>query len=134
MTVNTDDQRWRTKQSETLTRVFVGKKTVSKYTCRCGPVSLDVSVVVSQTTVPRDILHRPGSVSGTGTLAPQSRGPVPDPETVPSGKLEMIFIDVICISTLYLYIFGGKIAVSLKLNIVSHIPGSKMESILYPWK
>ena len=46
----------------------------------------------------------------------------------------MTFIDVIGISTLYLYIFGGKIAVSLKLNIVSHIVGSKMESILYPWK
>ena len=45
----------------------------------------------------------------------------------------MISIDVIGISTLYLFIFGGKIAVSLKLNIVSHIPGSKMESILYAW-
>ena len=30
--------------------------------------------------------------------------------------------------------FGGKIAVSLKLNIVSHITGIKTESILYPWK
>ena len=28
VTVNTDDQRWRTKQSETSTRVFVGKITV----------------------------------------------------------------------------------------------------------
>ena len=46
----------------------------------------------------------------------------------------MISIDVIGISTLYFLYFGGKIAVSLKLNIVSHIPGSKMESILYPWK
>ena len=46
----------------------------------------------------------------------------------------MIFIDVIGISTLYLYILEEKIAVSLKLNIVSYIPGSKMESILYPWK
>ena len=45
----------------------------------------------------------------------------------------MVFIDVIGISTVFVY-FGGKIAVSLKLNIVSHIPGSKMESILYSWK
>ena len=46
----------------------------------------------------------------------------------------MIFIDDIGISTLYSYIliFEGKIAVSLKINIVSHIPGSKMESILFP--
>ena len=43
-------------------------------------------------------------------------------------------IDVIVISTLYLYILEDKIAVSLKLNIVSYIPGNKMESILYPWK
>ena len=50
-----------------------------------------------------------------------------------SGKLEMIFIDIIGISTLYLYTLK-EISVSLKLNIVSHIPGSKMESILYPWK
>ena len=41
------------------------------------PVSLDLSVVVSQTTGPRDIPHRSGLESGTGTLAPQSRGPVP---------------------------------------------------------
>ena len=55
----------------------------------------------------------------------------------------MAFIDAIVISALYLYIFffffwggggGGGTAVSLKLNIVSHIPGSKTESILYPWK
>ena len=46
----------------------------------------------------------------------------------------MIFIDVIGISTLYFVYFGGKIAVSLKLNMISHIPGSKMESILYHWK
>ena len=37
-------------------------------------------------------------------------------------------------STLYLYIFGGKTAVYLKLNIISYIPGSKRESIQYPWK
>ena len=48
------------------------------------PVSLDISVVVSQTTGPRDIPNRRGSVSGTGPLAPQPRGPVPDPETVPN--------------------------------------------------
>ena len=48
-----------------------------------------------------------------------------------SGKLEVISIDVIGISTLYLYILEEK---WLKLNIVSHIPGSKMESILYPLK
>ena len=70
MTVNTDwfpfeDQRWRTKQSETSTRVFVGKITVTTYTCRYGPVSLDLSVVVSQTTGPRDSPHRRGSGFGT---------------------------------------------------------------------
>ena len=47
------------------------------------PVSLDLSVVVSQTTGPRDIPHRRGLEFGTGPLVPQSRGPVPDPETVP---------------------------------------------------
>ena len=51
-----------------------------------------------------------------------------------SGKLEMVLlmllVFVLCI---FLY-FGGKIAVYLKLKIVSHIPGSNMESILYPWK
>ena len=85
MTVKTDDQRWRTKQSETSTQVFVGKITKYIYVqVRTRiPVSLDLSVVVSQTTGPRDIPHRQGSVSGTGSLAPQSRGPVPDPETVP---------------------------------------------------
>ena len=46
----------------------------------------------------------------------------------------MIFIDVIGISTLYLYILKEKIAVFLELNRVSNIPGSKIESILYPWK
>ena len=44
----------------------------------------------------------------------------------------MIFIDVIGISTLYLYIFGGKKAVSLKLNIVSNIPGSKWKVSYIP--
>ena len=44
-----------------------------------GPVSLDLSVVVSQTTGPRDSPHRRGSVSGTGPLDTDSRGPVPDP-------------------------------------------------------
>ena len=34
----------------------------------------------------------------------------------------MDFVDVIGISTVYLYIFEEKIAVSLKLNIVSNIP------------
>ena len=38
-----------------------------------------------------------------------------------SGKLEMISIDVIVFS-LCICIFWRKIAVSLKLNIVSHIP------------
>ena len=80
MTVNTDwfpfeDQIWRTNS----TRVFVGKITVTTYTCRYGPVSLDLSVVVSQTTGPRDSPHRCGSVSGTGPLESVSRGPVPDP-------------------------------------------------------
>ena len=82
MTVNTywfpfEDQRWRTKQSETSTGVFVGKITVTTYTCRYGPVSLDLSAVVS--TGPRDSPHRRGSVSGTGPLESVSRGPVPDP-------------------------------------------------------
>ena len=36
VTVNTDDQRWQTKQSETSTRVFVGKIAVTTYTCRYG--------------------------------------------------------------------------------------------------
>ena len=84
MAVNTDDQRWRKKQNETSTRVLVGKITVRTYTCRYGPVSLDMSVVVSQTTGPRDIPNKRGSVSGTGPLAPQPRGPIPDPETVPN--------------------------------------------------
>ena len=80
MTVNTDwfpfeDQRWRTNS----TRVFVGKITVTTYTCRYGPVSLDLSVVVSQTTGPRDSPHRRGSGSGTGPLESVSRGTVPDP-------------------------------------------------------
>ena len=68
MTVNTDwfpfaDQRWRTNS----TRVFVGKITVTTYTCRYGPVSLDLSVVVSQTTDPETV------------LIGVARGPVPDP-------------------------------------------------------
>ena len=52
---------------------------VITYTCRYGPVSLDLSVVVSQTTGPRDSPHRRGSGSGTGPLESVSRGPVPDP-------------------------------------------------------
>ena len=40
--------------------------------------SLDLSVVVSQTTGPRDSPHRRGSGSGTGPLESVSRGPVPD--------------------------------------------------------
>ena len=57
------------------------------------PVSLDLSVVVSQTIGPRDIPHRRGSVSGIGPLAPQSRGPAPDSETVPFGieTLTLVF-------------------------------------------
>ena len=47
-----------------------------------GPVSLGLSVVVSQTTGPRDIPHRQGSGSGTQPLKLVSRGPVPDPETL----------------------------------------------------
>ena len=58
---------------------FCGKITVTTYTCRYGPVSLDLSVVVSQTTGPRDSPHRRGSGSGTGPLESVSRGPVPDP-------------------------------------------------------
>ena len=80
MTVNAGwfpfvDQRWRTNP----TLVFVGKITVTTYTCRYVPVSLDLSVVVSQTTGPRDSPHRRGSGSGTGPLESVSRGPVPDP-------------------------------------------------------
>ena len=45
------------------------------------------------------------------------------------GKFEMIFYFLLCIC-----IFWRKIAVSLNSNIVSHIPGSKMDSTLYPWK
>ena len=61
MTVNTDwfsfeDQRCRTKQSETSTRVFVGKITVTTYMCRYDPVSVDLI---------------------TGPLESVSRGPVP---------------------------------------------------------
>ena len=63
--------------AETSTYVFVGKITVTTYTCGYGPVSIDLSVVVSQTTGPRDSPHRRGSVSGT--LESVSRGPVPDP-------------------------------------------------------
>ena len=84
MTLNTDwfpfeDQRWRTKQSETSTRVFVGKITVTPYMCRYGPISRDLSVVVSQTTGPRDSPQRRCSGSGTGPLESVSRGLVPDP-------------------------------------------------------
>ena len=57
------------------------------------PVSLDLSVAVSQTTRPRDIPRRRGAVSGTGPLAPQSRGPVPDSETVPYFKQETMVKD-----------------------------------------
>ena len=49
------------------------------YTCRYGPVSQDLSAVVSQTTGPRDSPHRRGSGSGTGPLESVSRCPVPDP-------------------------------------------------------
>ena len=57
------------------------KITVTIYTCRYGSVSLDLSVVVSQTTEPRDIPHRLGSVSEPNkqclrAIAPQSRGTV----------------------------------------------------------
>ena len=64
---------WRTKQNETSTWVFFGKITVTTYTCRYGPVSLDLS------TGPRDSPHRRGSGSGTGPLESVSRGLVPDP-------------------------------------------------------
>ena len=53
--------------------------------CRYGPVSLDLAVVVSQTTGPRDRPHRRGSKSGTGPLESVSRGLVLDSETVPFG-------------------------------------------------
>ena len=53
--------------------------TVTSYTCRYGPVSLDLSVVVSQTTGPRDSPHRRGSGSGTGPLESVSWGPVTNP-------------------------------------------------------
>ena len=56
-----------------------GKLTVTTYTCRYGPVSLDLSVVVSKTTGPRDSPHRRGSGSGTGSLETVSRGPVSGP-------------------------------------------------------
>ena len=56
--------------------------------CRYGPVSLDLSVVVSQTTGPRDSPHRRGSGSGTGPLESVSMGPVPDPETVPKKNID----------------------------------------------
>ena len=62
-----EDQRWRTKQSETSTRVFVSNIAVTTYTCRYGPVSLDLSVIALQPTVPRDIPQRGDS------------GLVPDP-------------------------------------------------------
>ena len=82
-TVNTDwfpfeDQSWRTKQSEISTWVFVGKITVTTYTCRYDPVSLDLSV----TTGPRDSPHRRGSVSCTGPLESVSRGPLPNPRSL----------------------------------------------------
>ena len=57
---------------------FVGKITVTTYTCRYGLVFLDLSVVVSQTTGPRDIPHRQGPGSGTRPLESVSRGPVPE--------------------------------------------------------
>ena len=66
-------------QRETSTLVFVVKITVTTYTCRYGPVSLNLAVVVSQTTGPQDSPHRRGSESGTGPLESVSRGPVPDP-------------------------------------------------------
>ena len=42
------------------------KITVNTCMCRYGPVSLDLSVVVSQTKGPQDIPHRRGLGSGTG--------------------------------------------------------------------
>ena len=45
------------------------------------------------------------------------------------GLLLMLLVFLLCIC-----IFWRKSIISLKLNIVSHIPGSKMERILYPWK
>ena len=45
---------------------------------RYGPV-LDLAVVISQTTRPRDSPHKRGSESGTGPLESVSRGPVTDP-------------------------------------------------------
>ena len=60
--------------------VDMGRKaTKTNKTNRYRPVSLDLSVVVSQTTGPRDSPHRRGSGSGTGPLESVSRGPVPDP-------------------------------------------------------
>ena len=56
-----------------------------------GPVSLDMSVVVSLTTGPRDSPHRRSSESGTGHLERVSRGPVPDPETLRISKMGLIF-------------------------------------------
>ena len=53
MTVNTDKLPF---EDQTSTRVFVGRISVTTYTCRCGPVSLDLSVVVSQTTGPETFL------------------------------------------------------------------------------
>ena len=76
------------------------------------PVSLDLSVAVSQTTGPGDIPHRRGSVSGTGPLAPQSRGTVPDSETVPYFKQETMVKDMwftaisFCLA-LYNILFSG---------------------------
>ena len=54
------------------------KITVNTYTCRYGPISLDLSVVVSQTTGPKDIPHRRGG-GRYRTLETVSKGPVSDP-------------------------------------------------------
>ena len=51
-------------KAEEYKRVFAGKITFTTYTCRYGPVSLDLSVVILQTTGPRDPPHRRGSESG----------------------------------------------------------------------
>ena len=66
-------------KSESINEFLLVKKPFTTYTCRYGPVSLDLSVVISQTTGPGDTPHRRGSESGTGSLDCGSRGLVPDP-------------------------------------------------------
>ena len=53
---------------EEYKQVFAGKITFTTYLCRYGHVSLDLSVVISQTTRPPDTPHRRGSESGTRSL------------------------------------------------------------------